>query len=62
MHQRYDETYPGQFEPADLSEAYEYVYACMKYGLELDFSMFGPDLQADLLLIKILELSRFQPK
>lgn len=61
MHQRY-ESYPEQFEPADLQEAYEYVYACVKYGMEIDFNMFSPDLQADLFLVKVIELSRFDRK
>ena len=61
MHQKY-EAYPGQFEPADLSEAYEYLYACMKYGIELDLNMFGPDLKADFLIVKAIELSRFDRK
>lgn len=61
MHQKY-QSYPGQFEPADLGDAYEYVYACVKYGVEIDFNMFEPELQADLFLVKVIELSRFSHK
>jgi len=54
------ETNPGEFEPADLDEAYTILYAHMKYGIPIQFELFPPEIQADLFLIKIIELSRFQ--
>jgi len=56
------ETNPGEFEPADLDEAYTILYAHMKYGIPIQFELFPPEIQADLFLIKIIELSRFSHK
>ena len=55
----YQEQYPGQFEPADLEEAYAYFYAHLKYGMPIQMELFPPEIQADFFLIKCIELSRF---
>ena len=56
MHQKYE--YPQQFEPADLSEGYEYVNWCIRHGIEIDFYNLPPELIGDLLTIKIKEFSK----
>jgi hypothetical protein len=58
MHQKY-ESYPDQFTPADLTEAYEYVQFCLAHEMVIDFDAVYPELEADLYIVKAIMLSYY---
>jgi len=53
--------YPQQFEPADLSDAYELLDYCMARNIVIDLTQLPrPELIADLLLVKCKEISKYE--
>jgi len=57
------EHYPGQFEPADLSQAYDLLDYCLKLNIVIDLDQLdNPYLAADLIIVKCKELSKYEAK
>lgn len=53
--------YPGQFEPADLGDAYELLDYCMCHNIVIDLGQLPrPDLIADLMIVKCKEISKYE--
>lgn len=53
--------YPGQFDSADLSDAYELLNYCMAHNIIIEISELPrPDLIADLLIVKCREISKYE--
>lgn len=54
--------YPQEmYAPADLKQAYELLEYCMQHNIVIDVrSLDNPYLVADLLLVKCIELSKYQ--
>lgn len=52
--------YPGQFEPADLGDAYELLNYCMAHNIIIQLEELPrADLIGDLILVKCREVSKY---
>lgn len=52
--------YPGQFEPADLGDAYELLDYCMHHNIVIDlYALPRADLIGDLIIVKCKEVSKY---
>ena len=53
--------YPGQFETADLSDAYELLRYCMAHNIVIELDQLPrTDLIADLMIVKCKEISKYE--
>ena len=53
------EHYPGQFQVADLDDAFHYVGYCIEHEVQIDLDRFDAYFIADLLLVKVILLSGY---